>query len=187
MKSKRLTKIYQSMTSEDIAVLTFDALVYGDNFSAKEMAFSVPRFDYRCADKNYTERLNRIFAVAALWSIEYWKCYAKMLASMGLDTQNKKESNQSKSLSVSDLELIWEGRLCALGQILLCLKDSHNINIKTMAKFSDVENIYGLDITPDMLLDDAKEYYKNYLAYFEAQIDGVDVSESVAEYLGWCG
>lgn len=185
MKPANFKKIYQSMNASELAVMTFESLVIGDSLTAKSIARSVPRHVYHSADQEYVVRLNHIFDVAALWSIEYWKCYCKMLASIGGGALKLTSKFERKSSFSDSLEQIWEGRLCALGLILLSLNTSHSINIDIMAKFADAYCIYGIDMTIEDLSYDAHEYYRNYLAYFEALIDGSSVPESVAEYLGW--
>ena len=185
MKAVNLLKLYESMPPSELAVMTFESLVKGDNVAAKNMAMAVPKYTYTSADKEYVGRLNRIFDVASLWSIEYWKCYCKMLACLGKEIQSRTSNTQNESVSNKSLELIWEGRLCALGQILVSLNISHKLDIETIAKFSDAQSIYGLDITRADLSDDAREYYRNYLDYFKSLIDGKSIPKNVVEYLDW--
>lgn len=182
MKAINLSRVYESMDTDELAVMTFASLVNGDSAAAKDMAMAVPKYNYYSADKEYVGRLNRIFDVAALWSIEYWKCYARMVASLGLTLQSRQGDHQIHISSTDNLEFIWEGRLCALGQILVSLSNTHNIDIETMLRFSDVQSVYGLDIAPKSLSDDASEYYLSYQAYFESLIDGSNVPDSVKDY-----
>ena len=108
-----------------------------------------------------------------------------MLACAGTKAHGQHCGPQNEFLTAEELERIWEGRLCALGQILIPLSDSRHIDIESMVRFSDAQCVYGFDIPVTNLSDDAREYYQNYLTYFEALIDGVTASGNVARYFGW--
>jgi len=173
------------MTSGELAAMTFESLVKGDNSAAKNMALSVPQYTYRSTDKEYVACLNHIFDVAAQWSIEYWKCYCKMLACAEIKNQSQKPDSQDERQAAEELERIWEGRLCALGQILISLSDNRHVDIESMVRFSDAKCVYGLDIPVANLSDDAREYYENYTNHFQSLIDGTTPPKSVANYFGW--
>jgi len=167
---------------EKLAVMTFEALVNGDSASARKMATSVPRYLYDAADYNYTRTLNRLFDVAAMWSVEYWKCYAKMIAAVGLADVASKSDDANEVESAKKLEELWEGRLCALGRLLVSLTESHSIESDAITSFADAHRVYGLDISSNELSEDAYAYFENFRIYFESLIDETDTPQSVDDY-----
>jgi hypothetical protein len=182
MKMPDIKKLYEVLDPEELAIMTFELLVKGDNGGAQKIATAVPRYTYTSPDISYTGTINRLFDVAALWSIEYWRCYAKMMASMGMQTLAKVASDLERMDEIETLEDLWEGRLCALGLLLVSLKNSHDINSQAIMSFGGAETIYGLDTELQDLSEDAKEFYDNYRVYFESLIDGLDPPESVNDY-----
>jgi hypothetical protein len=80
MKSKDVDRLYDKLTSQERAKLTFEALCIGDKETANKITDSVPRYDYRMVDHDYRAPLYNFFHVGYIWAAEYWKNYCKMTA-----------------------------------------------------------------------------------------------------------
>jgi hypothetical protein len=189
MKSKDIDELYDKLTSQERAKLTFEALCIGDKETANKITDSVPRYDYQAIDFDFRNPLNNYFQVAHIWTAEYWKCYCKMLAVMGLQANafsGKKDEIAIEYIAkidqVDQLHHFWEQRLIALGLILKALEKSHAVNPATIIYFSDAQMVYGLEFEPDHLEGDASEYYEMYLAQFVAFIDGTQTAPEVDDY-----
>lgn len=186
MRKNDVTKLYEKMTVKERAKMAFESLCYGDTESAKKIAISVPRYTYRMADYEFKNPLDGYFQVAHIWSSEYWKSYAKMVAIIGLQasklSQNVDYQDDIENEELDRLHSLWEHRLFALGVILKALEKSHNISIETLPQFADAHTIYGLELEVEYLEGDAREYYDMHLAQFVSFIDGTDVSNEVENY-----
>jgi len=189
MKQTDIDKLYKNLTPQERAKMAFEALCFGDGDTANKITNSVPRYTYKSVDLDYRKPLEEYFQVAFLWSVEYWKCYSKMLSVIGLQASfpvsSEGKSDIEKKAELNKLSVmhdVWEQRLIALGLILKALEKSHGIGINTLPHLADAHTVYGLEFEPEHLESDALEYYEMYLAMFICLIDGKEVSPELDAY-----
>ncbi len=65
-----MNKLYNKLTLQERAKMTFEALCFGDKNTANTIADSVPSYNYRSVDFDYKTPLDNYFSVAGLWSVE---------------------------------------------------------------------------------------------------------------------
>ena len=170
------------MAPKTLAAMTFESLVKNERETANAIIESLPRYDYRSVDEEYRSTLDNYFQIASLWSLEYWRCYAKMLASIGLSVSSRRENDIEQEKEHDDREYLWEGRLRALGMILDELQEKYGIDRSILPYFAGAHAIYGTDEPVDSLSADAKIFYDNYLMMFDSLITGDDLDEEVDNY-----
>ena len=79
-----LSKLYKQMNSQELALLAFANLKKEDSLEHTRIVDAVPRRHYLCLDTTFTNYLHRIFLMASLWSIEYWRCRTQLMAVTGI-------------------------------------------------------------------------------------------------------
>lgn len=183
MKSKDVKKLYSTMKPKTLSVMAFESLIAQDRENLKAITRSVPRYNYNCTDTEYTKTLDHYFQIASIWSVGYWKHYAKMAAAMGAGLLESDQSSERAS-ELHRLEYEHESRLRALGMMLNQLQDLYGLDVMTLPTFADAIGVYGLDENPDSLSEDAELYYQNHLEFFRSLIDGTETSPEVDAYFG---
>ena len=76
----QVEKLYQKLTSEELAGLAFEALARQDDIEVDTIVGSVRTQDYKCTDWGYRRRLVGLTDLYKYYSMVYWKNRAYMAA-----------------------------------------------------------------------------------------------------------
>lgn len=111
-----ITKLYGSLTSQELALLAFHHLTDVNEIELGRIASAVPFKTYRCRDLEYQDRLDGLFNMAALFSIEHWRIYARSLEA--LVASHFMAGDSEKERQMFEVQEIWQSRLLALDTAL---------------------------------------------------------------------
>lgn len=182
MKLKDVNKLYESMEPRALAIMAFESLVKQDLANANAITSSVPRYNYNAVDMNYRDGINHMFQIASLWSVEYWKCYAFKLGSIGASLCLDASKEVDKLNRADESQYLWEQKLKALGMMLDELKNTYGLNTEILPQYAGAIKVIGLGESPESLSDQARLFYDNYLQFFESIINVTEVCSDVEAY-----
>jgi hypothetical protein len=73
MKEKRITKLYEGMTSKQKAVLTLHYIAENNAPEIGRIRSTVPWKEYRCIDGEYTDWRDQLMGISMVWGLTYWQ------------------------------------------------------------------------------------------------------------------
>lgn len=134
MKTDRIAKLYDGLSSEELAALCFNGAFNMTVLEIQRIVQAVHKYTYEMPDRAYMQRIDGIRAFAAIWGMTHWKLTALRYAANTMllfDGRNAKERMQS----LSDIEIA-ESRLFAMENVLTALGEKYGINpdaVRTLA------------------------------------------------------
>lgn len=134
-----ISKLYQHMSSQELALLAFANMTTNDPLEQARIADAVPRHTYRCFDAAFTQYLDNILNMALCWSIQYWQCTARQMAANGVLLAHLHDDTDIKQLAVDD-EIVerFSQQVAALELALeeVCLE--YHIDINTVKQIAGI-------------------------------------------------
>ncbi|WAW09757.1 hypothetical protein NB640_11090 [Oxalobacter vibrioformis] len=169
MKTDRISKLYDGLNSEELAVLRFNSYIDASELEEKRIIDAIPRFTFEkpITDPAYWRHLTAISAFAAAWGISYWKLMAgRYIANTTLLFDGVSDEQFNEAFSNIGVA---ESRLLALENVLVILCDKYGIKADTVriaaggvpTSSLDPKEIFMLDIKPDL------EYQEEMQSAFE--------------------
>lgn len=130
--TKRSTKLYNSLSNKQKAILTFQSLAELNADEVPIIAGTVERKEYSQRHIEYTDWVETLFSVASLWSITYWQ--QKYLEATCLLLV----AEQDTDLAVSGYKEV-KARVTALHHALQEFCKTHGLDSQYVYKFAGVE------------------------------------------------
>lgn len=159
-----LSKLYTQMNSQELALLAFANLKKEDSLEHTRIVDAVPRRHYLCLDTTFTNYLHRIFLMASLWSIEYWRCRTQLMAVRGICLSAElgiTNRNQEKEYALLDYH---EARMAAVEMALIEICDEYRIEINTVRQIAGITRVFKQEHTPNAeYLQEFKGYMREVL------------------------
>jgi len=148
-----ITKLYGNLSNKELAALTFHHLTDANEIELRRIESVVPFKTYRCRDLEYRDRLDGIFNVAALYSIEHWRIYACSLEALVASHVNAGDSQ--KEQQTLDAMESWQSRLLALDAALKSVCIEHGISEEAIRRLAGAEEI--APVRPRLRADESYE------------------------------
>ena len=160
MKKDPLSKLYQQMNSQELALLAFANLKKENALEHTRIVDAVPRRRYLCLDTTFTNYLNRVFKMACLWSIEYWKCRTQLMAVTGLCLSAEigiTDRDKEKEYALLDFH---EDKMAAVEVALIEICDEYRIDINAVRQIAGITRDFKQENTPNA---DYLQEFKGYM------------------------
>ncbi len=155
MKQDRIAKLYEGLTNKERAALAFRYMTDTNELELERVASAVPMKIYKCRDMEYQGWLNGFADMAALWAIEHWQTYSRMLAALvalhltiACKKLDHKELDKDEIQAMMDAHKKWESHLLALDRALLAICEEHGIDpdaVRRMAGADPFDPVYALE------------------------------------------
>lgn len=144
-----ITKLYSGMTNKERAALAFRYLTDVNELELERVSGAVPFKTYRCRDLEYQDRLDGLFNMAALYSIEYWRIYSRSLEA--LVASHVMANDSVKEQQMLEVQGIWQSRLMALNCAMLAVCTEHGIEPDSVRQLAEVETFVPMSgsVKPD--------------------------------------
>jgi len=162
-----LSKLYQHMTNQELALLAFANLANNDPLEDARIRDAIPRRTYQSLDMAFIQYLDNVLNMAFCWSIQYWQCKARQMAANGFliaNLHSKTKSLDFEQLALDDDMVIrYAQQLAALEVALEQICHEYHIDIKTVQQIAGITTATTHKITPDT----------DYLAHIKSEMCGV--------------
>jgi len=179
MKLKDVNKLYESMKPKTLAAMTFESLIRSDRKTANAITDSVPRYTYEAVDIEYRDAIDHFFNIASIWTVEYWKCYAKLLASLLKRSISEGIEEKEKAHDLIDF---WKERIDALSILTDALNEEFGLDRMAILNYAGISKVGSDNKNVDILSEDARLYYSNHLEVFKSLVHGTETSPDVDAY-----
>jgi len=164
MKKDPISKLYQQMNSQELALLAFANLKKEDSLEHTRIVDAVPRRRYLCLDTTFTNHLNRVFHMASLWSIEYWRCRTQLMAVTGLCLSAEigiTDRDKEKEYQLLDYH---EEKMAAVEMALIEICDEYRIDINAVRQIAGITRVNKQENIPNAeYLQEFKGYMREVL------------------------
>ena len=164
MKKDPISKLYQQMNSQELALLAFANLKKEDSLEHTRIVDAVPRRHYLCLDTTFTNYLHRIFLMASLWSIEYWRCRTQLMAVQGIFISTVIGLTDRDEEQESALLDFHEELMAAVEVALIEICDEFRIDINAVRQIAGITRVNKQENTPNAeYLQEFKGYMREVL------------------------
>lgn len=142
-------KMYQHLSSQELALLAFANLTNNNPLEDARITDTVPRHRYLCLDTTFTNHLNRVFYMACLWSIEYWRCRTQLMAVRGICLSAELGiTNRDKEKEYALLDY-HSAQMAAVEVALIEICDEFRIDINAVRQIAGITRINKQENTPN--------------------------------------
>lgn len=151
MKQDRISKMYEGLSSKELAVLSFHCMTDMNELERERVAGAVPVKAYICPDLIYRRWLDGLCNMASLYAIEYWHLYSRSLEATVAMHVMEEANLMDKAKSAFEASTIWKSRLLALDCALLIVSEEYGIDPDAVRSMAGSKHIIPMraDIKPD--------------------------------------
>ena len=164
MKKDPISKLYQQMNSQELALLAFANLKKEDSLEFARILDAVPRRTYINLDATFNNYLERLFKMACLWSIEYWRCRTQLMAvkSIFISTViGLTDRDEEKESALLDFH---EELMAAVEVALIEICDEFRIDINAVRQIAGITRLNKQENIPNAeYLQEFKGYMREVL------------------------
>jgi hypothetical protein len=160
MKKDPISKLYQQINSQELALLAFANLNQEDSLEHTRIVDAVPRRRYLCLDTTFTNYLHRVFHMASLWSIEYWRCRTQLMAVQGIFISTViglTDRDEEKDSALLDF---YGEQMAAVEVALIEICDEYRIDINAVRQIAGITRDFKQENTPNA---DYLQEFKGYM------------------------
>ncbi len=136
----RISRLYDTLTNRERAILVFKHLVDGDKEEAGRVSRSVPLKDYRCSDYEYERLYDGIWDMGRAYEATYWflEAMASRRFSGGIYFGKHGEAEKSEKAFQDFFEYAMEAQ--ALDAALEDICEEQGLDVSVMRKFSGTDD-----------------------------------------------
>jgi hypothetical protein len=165
MKRKHISRNHEQLTSEEKGVLAFKLMAARDESALMELSTTIPRFNYRSPDIQFSGCLGRMIDAAMYWGMTHWRLRHSVMASCYLQSQGEETPHTP---------FYWNQHLLALDLVLEELNISHGLSPETVRNTSGAEPVLeDIEMTASLLFEeDAREFHEYMREVLVAIIEG---------------
>lgn len=151
MKTDRITKMYENLTSKEKALLSFHYSATGNTTEADRITAMVPWKTYKMRDAEFLDWLHAVHHVAEFWGWQHWKMQAKRLAALGGILVMQQREDYDRLEAFTEAFELWEACLLALDAATESVCGQHGIDPRTIRALSDGDRFRSLStgLAPD--------------------------------------
>lgn len=137
MKKDRITKLYDGLSSHELAALAFNGSVNLDWSEMERIIGAVPKHIYSMPDADYMRRIEDIRIFALVWGMTHWKETALRYMANTWLLFGEKSADELKQLFAIIRQK--ESRLLALENVLIAVCGKYGVDPDAVRAWSGID------------------------------------------------
>lgn len=136
MKDNQVSKLYKLLAPHEQAALAFGHMTNLDETAVEQVLEAVPKRIYTSLDADYEHHIDRIFCMALMWGIQYWKLQARLLSAFNRARQTSDDMPFGERMAAYEAV---EGHLLAHDAALASVCEQFGLDHEAVRRMSEAE------------------------------------------------